>query len=79
MGLQGLQGLQVPVCSTECNLKAVALKETIGTIRVRETDAQGQASGRAGEEHAPASCSAWHQPRSARLRVRDQSDLPQFG
>jgi ribosome-binding protein aMBF1 (putative translation factor) len=32
----------------DCNLKAVALKPSIGTIHVREADAQRQAEGRAG-------------------------------
>jgi hypothetical protein len=45
----------------------------------RETDAQRQAEGRAGEEHAPTAGRARRQPGGSCTRVRNQPDLPQFG
>jgi hypothetical protein len=48
--------------NAECNLKAVALKSSNRSMRPRETDAQGTAAGRVGEEHAMASGRAWADP-----------------
>src|SRR5437763_1513340 len=53
-GLRAIPDLPVRSPRPECNLKEVALKETIRSICVREEDAQGTAAGHPGQEHAPA-------------------------
>ena len=45
----------------------------------RETNAQRQAKGRAGEEHAPAARRPRRQSGSSRAHVRDPPDLFEFG
>lgn len=65
--------------SIECNLKAVVLKASTSSIGVREEDAQGTATRRTGQKHAPASGCARSKPGSARSRLRHQPNLSQRG
>jgi hypothetical protein len=63
--LRAIPDLPVRSPQEECNLKEVALKETIRSIDPREEDAQGTAAGHSGQEHAPAARRARAEPRRA--------------
>jgi Helix-turn-helix len=62
MPLRALEPALISVPDYECTLKAVALKPSIGSICVREADAQRPPTRHLGEEHAPApSCAGLSQ------------------
>ena len=77
--LRAFRPVFIPVPDHECTLKAVALKPSIGSIRVREADAQRPPTRHPGEEHAPAPRCAGAEPGGAGARQRNEPDLPQRG